>query len=315
MPSQHLLLLLGSFILIWISAGLVIDAVESSAKRMKISPFSFSFIFLGLFTSISEGVIGLTAVTEGQPAIFVGNLLGATLVIFGLILPLLALLNGGIRFNKELSPMQLLASLAYIMLPAVAVLNGSVTLLEGAMLIIGYPLLLLFVKVKRKSIVEILWGSLHSSRFNITSHTLRLVGGLLLMWFASHLLINQVVWLAETTHTSTFLVGLLVLSLGSNVPELVVAVQAVLKKQSTIAYGSYLGSAIANTLIFGLLTVINHNTIYIPDGLSFILPCILLLVALFFFFIRSHKGLSRWEGFVLISIYLLYLGGEWLLKR
>jgi cation:H+ antiporter len=186
---------------------------------------------------------------------------------------------------------------------------------EGLMLALGYPFILIFVKVRRRSVIEVLWGNIISrNHTNISSQSIRLLTGLALLWLASHFLIQQVVWLSAQLQTTPFVVSLLLLSISSNLPELIVAIQAVMKKQTTVAYGNYLGSAIANTLIFGFLTVLSRGTIYVSDGLTFVLPAIVLLVTLFFFFLRSNKGLSRLEGAALIAVYIFYVVAEWQLR-
>ena len=311
----HLLILLVSFVTIWVSAGLVVDSVASMSRRMNLTAFSFSFFFLGLFTSITELTIGLNAVNQGVPTIFIGNLLGATVVLFGLVLPLLALLTGGIRFKKELSPVQLGLTLLYICLPAIAVVNGQVSLAEAVLLVVGYSLIWLLIKVRKQSVLLTMYERMQHSVFSLPNKSWTLIAGVILLIGASHLLVEQTVWLAGTFHTTPFLVSLLLLSIGSNVPEIVVAFQAVMHKKTDVAYGSYLGSAVANAFFFGLLTLVYNQTIYIENGLLLLLPVMILMIVLFFFFLRSEKGLSRVEGVTLLLLYAGYLIGEWLVGR
>lgn len=308
----HLLILIAAFALVWFSAGLVVDTIASMARRFNLTPFSFSFFFLGLFTSITEFMIGVNALGQNQPTIFVGNLLGGTVVLFGLILPLLALMAGGIRFKKELTTLQLGLTLFYICLPAVAVADGKITLLEGAVLLAGYPMIWLLIKIRKQSVLQSMFNQLIRKPFNLPNKGGQMLLGIVLLIIASHLLVRQTLWLAATFDTTPFLVSLLILSIGSNLPELVVAIQAAIRGKTEVAYGNYLGSAVANSAFFGLLTLMHNQTIFIPDGLSLLFPSILLLIVLFFFFLRSEKGLSRVEGVTLLLIYIAYLTGEWL---
>jgi Ca2+/Na+ antiporter len=59
----------------------------------------------------------------------------------------------------------------------------------------------------------------------------------------------------------------------------------------------------------------HQQTIIVRDGLSLLFPAIFLLIILFFFFLRSLKGLSRVEGFTLLLIYVLYIVAEWVVAR
>src|SRR3546814_16263914 len=64
--------------------------------------FTMSFFLLGLLTSLPELVIGLTSIVDGQPEIFVGNLIGGTIILFLLVIPLLALTSQGIKATRPL---------------------------------------------------------------------------------------------------------------------------------------------------------------------------------------------------------------------
>jgi len=73
-------------------------------------------------------------------------------------------------------------------------------------------------------------------------------------------------------------------------------------------FGDLLGSVVANaTLILGVVAVI--NPIYLTNGLqSYLLATVffILLFGLFWWFVRSKKKLERWEGLVLLFVYLLF---------
>lgn len=311
----HVLILIAAFVLVWFSAGLVVDTIASMARRLNLTAFSFSFFFLGLFTSITELMIGLNALNEGEPTIFVGNLLGGTVVLFGLVLPLLAMVTGGIKFKRELSAPQLGLTLLYICLPALAIADGKVTVQEAIFAVCGYPLIWILIKIRKQSVLQSMFNQLSQNRFSLPNKSWQMFLGFGMLVVASHLLVQQTLWLSESFDTSPFLVSLLMLSIGSNIPELVVAVQAALKGKTEVAYGSYLGSAVANTVFFGLLTLIHQETIVVFSGLPLLFPSIVLLIVLFYFFLRSEKGLSRVEGVTLLLVYFAYLVGEWLVGR
>ena len=76
------ILYLASFFVIWYCSGIIIRSVENLAKRLKISPFAMSFFVLGILTSVPEFSIGVNSIINNTPDIFVGNLLGASLIIF-----------------------------------------------------------------------------------------------------------------------------------------------------------------------------------------------------------------------------------------
>src|SRR3989344_1820060 len=107
----HLAIYALSFIGIWIGSGLAISSVERLSKILRVSSFAVSFIVLGFFTSVSELSVGVNSILENDPEIYVGNLIGASIVIFILIIPLLAIAGHNINITPEFRGFNLPASL------------------------------------------------------------------------------------------------------------------------------------------------------------------------------------------------------------
>ena len=79
------------------------------------------------------------------------------------------------------------------------------------------------------------------------------------------------------------------------------------KQKNNIAFGDYLGSAVANTLLFGLLILLNGN--FGVTGEKFFVTAGLMIAGLIAFYISasSKRKISRFEGCVLICFYILFL--------
>ena len=144
----NILLYLISFFFIWFGAGLIVSSASKFSTKLRLSPFAFAFVFLGILTSIPEFSVGLQAVASNKPEIFVGNLLGGIVVIFLVIIPLLAIFGNGISLKHELDNKTLLATLGVILTPSIFILDKKVTTLEGAILVVFYLVLLFLVERK-----------------------------------------------------------------------------------------------------------------------------------------------------------------------
>src|SRR3989339_2170314 len=103
MISIHLIFYLTAFFILWYCSGIIINSVERLAHKFKLSSFAVSFFVLGILTSIPEFSVGINSIINKTPDIFVGNLLGASLIIFILIIPLLAVLGNGVKMIYQLS--------------------------------------------------------------------------------------------------------------------------------------------------------------------------------------------------------------------
>jgi cation:H+ antiporter len=154
-----------------------------------------------------------------------------------------------------------------------------------------------------QEIPEDLLGKRHITAPDI----LKVIAGAAAIFIASYFLVEEAVYFADRLGVPSSLIGLLLLSIGTNVPELVVAAQAIFKKHKDIAFGDYLGSAVANTAIFGFLAL--ANGIFLLEAQGFFVTMLIMLVglSLFYYFARSGRKISYQEGWTLLLFYILFV--------
>ncbi len=305
MVSRFIIFIL-SFFLIWFGAGITISGVNRLSKKLNLSSFAVSFFVLGILTSIPELALGINAIIDNNPPLFIGNLIGGQIVLFFLIIPLLAIVGNGIKLFGELKSKKIFLAFFVIALPAFVILDRKVHVTEGIFLIVSYGLLF-FLFQKRKGLVEGVKDRFHQNdHSSIFQHIGAIMTGVALVFVSSKVIVDNAIYFSQEYNISAYLIGLLILSLGTNLPELSFAVRAVHMGKKDIALGDYIGSASANTLIFGILIALNRKTVSIQN--HFILTFLFLVggMALFLYFIRSKNILSRTEGIVLILLYLAF---------
>ena len=140
---------------------------------------------------------------------------------------------------------------------------------------------------------------------------LLLICGLAGLWLGSETLIKGALSLADRYRVTDALVGMLVLAVGTDLPELFVAFDASFRSLagedlSGIVIGSAIGSAIAQfALVFGVAGFIGYppmKRMFLPRNAFFLVGGI---VAVFLFSMDGH--ISRLEGVLLILYYAAYL--------
>ena len=306
MLIDNILLYFVSFFLLWLGAGLVIASIDGFSKKLRISSFAISFFVLGLLTSIPEFAVGISAIAEHNPEIFVGTYLGGAVVIFLFIIPFLATLGVGIRLTHQLTKTTLILSLCVIGAPALMVLDKRVTNLEGFVLIGLYALLFVFIQRKRG-----VFDSSNEKLMQVNSYSLmdivKLIVGIAIVFISSQQIVDQTLFFSDVLQVSPFIISLLILSLGTNLPELSLAIRAVRSGKKDIALGDYIGSAAANTLLFGVSTLINKGEVLTANNFLTTFIFIVLGLGLFYTFARSERILSRKEGCILLGIYTLFI--------
>lgn len=293
-----LIIYLVSFVAIWIGSGQIVTAVTKLSHRLKISSFVVSFIVLGLATSVPEFAVGLTAVAEGRPAVFIGNLVGGIAIIFLLIIPFVAIVGNGVSFNTNLRRDKLLLSLIACASPAAFLIDGKLSHSEALLAIGLYFLIFLLVQEKTK-----LANKLHFKLVDIAA----LAAGVVIVFVSANVLVDKTVEFAEIFGVTPFLISLLAISLGTNLPEFILAFRSVFSKKKDVILGDYIGSALANVLLIGVFTLLAGGNVAIENHFLVIFVVISIGLALFYYFASSRNSISRKEGLILLAIYILFI--------
>ena len=298
-----------SFFIIWLGAGLIIKSVDKIAEKLKLSAFAVSFFVLGILTSIPEMAISITAVIDKKPEIFVGTLLGGVIVIFLFIIPFLAIVGRGVKITHDLNHRNLILLLIAIATPAFFVIDSRVSNFEGLLLVVFYFIALFIVQIKHgffeKNHTSIMTAKMYSF-FDL----LKVILGITLVYVSSQYIVNQTLVYAQELHFEVFYLSLLVLSIGTNLPELSLAVRAIISGKKDIAFGDYLGSASANTLLFGIFTLINDGEVLTSNSFLFTFGTIVVGLSCFYYFAQTKRKISVKEGLFLLGIYGIFIGYE-----
>ena len=185
-------------------------------------------------------------------------------------------------------------------MPALLILDSALSRTDGIILVIFY-LFFLYYYLREKSN--------HAENNGIKSSLLSSVGsfmaGALLMVIVARVIVLSSEVLLTRLNVSSFLFGLLVLGLGTNLPELTIMLRSQ-KSARDISVANALGSAAANVIILGFLAIfsplsnLRNTSTLLTAG---ILMAVTILVVVFF---RTRDRLSRTEALILVLIYIAF---------
>lgn len=308
MAAQIIVYIL-SFIVIWFAAGIIVNSVDRLAHKLNLSSFVVSFFLLGVLTSIPEISVGINSLINNKPEIFVGNLVGGIIVLFLLIIPLLAVFGNGVKLAHQMNKDHLIFALLVIVVPSVFTLDGAISIGEGLFSILIYSILI-YVIEKKKGLLERIKDNFIHNKNHVDYDLIKIAVAVLIVFLLSKYIVNTTIYFSEIFGISTFLISLIVVSVGTNLPEFSLVVRSLMMKKKEVALGDYLGSAAANTLIFGSLVMAKGSTIFVQD--SFLRTFIFVAggLGLFYIFSRSKQDISRNEGLVLLIVYGAFLIAE-----
>jgi len=301
----HVLYYILSFILIWLGAGFIVSAVDKFAHRLRLSSFAVSFLLLGLLTSTPELAVGFSALSEGKAEIFVGNLLGGVPVIFLFIIPILAIFGNGVQLKHFFSQKALVTTLGVIAAPSLLILDKRLTNPEGALLIFMY-LMLIFILEKHHGLFDSENKQLLRLKAYSLKDVLRVLIGTGMVFIASRAIVDETLYFSSMFSIHPLYISIIVLSLGTNLPELSLAVRSIISGKKDIAFGDYMGSAAANTLFFGIFTLLNPGDVLTANRFSITFLFIVGGLIVFYLFSRTQNSISRKEGFILLSLYVAF---------
>jgi len=313
MNATDILLYIAAFLLIWVGSGFTVKSIESIAHRLKMNTFIVSFVVLGLFTSLPEIFLAINSTIDKRPEVSAGNLIGGIIVLFLLLIPLIAITGKGAKIIKDLSKTRLFVSLVVIVLPSIFLIDSYVGITEGLIFLTTYIALIFFIE-RRKDLPAAVEAKKISkpvkhrkTGFSWKISFGKLILGSILIFISSNIILDNTVKLAEVLNISTFVISLFVISIGTNLPEFTVGIRSILQHDKNLALGNYIGSAAANTLIFGFLILLNPGGVLINDPkIIYTLSLLVIALAVFFVFTVSKKILSSKEGFILLALYTVF---------
>lgn len=308
------------FVLV-ISSGTATHILEKLSKKMKANRFFLATVLIGFSISLPELAIGVAAALRGQPQIALGNIMGANLVNLSWIIGGAAMVMGTIPVIGDFWKRELWVTFAMAVLPLFLMMDERLTRLEGCLLVIAY-LFYVYGLVKGKHVLlkqAKMVGRKASKDGLVMSGNLRhelllLIVSLLVLAVSAWGIINLTISMSASLNVNLYWVGLLLISFVTTLPELALSLFFVEKKKISLVLADILGGVVVNsTLILGLVVII--SPISYKDTMPKAVAGILLLITLglFWVFTKSKHKLERWEGIVLVGIYVMFVGLQFLL--
>lgn len=149
-----------------------------------------------------------------------------------------------------------------------------------------------------------------SNKVTLLLNILKFVIGGAAIYIGAKLLVDKGTELATILHISEDIIGLTMIAIGTSLPELVTTLTAIAKKQSSLSIGNIVGANIIDMSIIlpicgfvsgGTLVLDSMQTAYLDVPVSLGLMMIALIPMLF------TKKLSRWQGILMLALYVCYL--------
>jgi len=307
----YLLFVVGLYLLVK-SADWIIDSSSSMAKKLGVSSLVIGLTVVAFGTSLPELVVNVVAAFKGAAEVSFGNIVGSNIANILLILGVTALIaNVKIESDtvwKEI-PFALLSAFVFFALTTKVFFGGDNFFRwnDGLILLALFVMFLYYVfRMAKKDRSRLgFTKDVEESNWKIG---LMFLLGVVGIYFGGRWTVDGAIFVAGQFGMSEYLISATIVALGTSLPELVVCVVAVLKKNIDLAVGNIIGSNIFNVLwVFGVIPFI--GAVKIPAFIGFDIAILFMATLLLFLlmFVGEKNGLGKKEGFVFLVFYVLYI--------
>ena len=143
---------------------------------------------------------------------------------------------------------------------------------------------------------------------------LLLIVGLALIVFGADWLVDGASGIARRFGLSEFVIGLTIVGMGTSAPEMVVSFIGAFQGNADIAIGNVVGSNIMNTLLILGVTALILPMAVTPSNrkrdipMNLVITVLLIVLGMKYTLFRlGSNGLSRWEGGILLALFIGYM--------
>jgi cation:H+ antiporter len=294
-----------------IGTQLVVDNAVRISKHYRVPETVIGLSVLAIGTDLPELVISLDASMRNlaggdASGIITGNALGSALAQIGFVLGCSGLL-GVLSMSQRYIYRHGSALIGSLMLLFLVGLDGVVTRVEGMILVTVYVLYLasLLDETEGPEGESAAQGRLFDSSSPRTAWFVLALGFTIVIGSAE-LAVSSATNLARAWEIDQTVVAILILGLGSSLPEFAISTKAAFQKRGSLSVGNLIGSNIFDTLVpIGVGALI--MPIAFDSGLlRFELPYLFVLSLLVLFFFVRNRGVHRRESAVVLAAYGVY---------
>ena len=303
------ILLLGFVPLIW-GANMLVNGCTSLAKNSKISNWAIGLTIVAFGTSTPEISVNVFAAFEHDNFIATGNILGSNIFNIGFILGLVFFLHPKIVKSDTLKIETIFAFIAAVVLLVVSkdhffnhdqvnVISRS----EGIIMLIFFAvfIIVLLISIKNSTSKE------EESDFSRSKSIGYILMGIALLIAGGQLIVYSARSFADYFGITERIVALIIISVGTSLPEVVTTLVASRKGNFELVLGNLVGSNVFNVFFaLGLSAIIHKISVWPSINLDIFIH-ILVSTLLLSFIITKNKLLIKVVGGVLVIIYLAYL--------
>ena len=302
--------LLLALLIIVVYSNFFVDEASNLAMQLKMPKMLIALTIAAFGTCAQELAISFNSIAKSNADLTFANVIGSSIVNILLIIGIAAIVKPikvkDITIKKEL-PLLMIITTAFFVLMSDSLFNFNVinglSRADGIMLLCWFLIFILYIlRIVRKNKKEIEEYEKHS----ILKSIVMIIVTLFVIVISSDLIVESATILAEILSVNEKVISMIVIVIGTSLPELIMTVTAAKKGEFEFAIGNIIGTNIFNMcVVLGLPIVIYGG---IKSSAFNLLDTFVVLFSsiIFFLFGRSDKELTRREGIFMVLVFIFY---------
>lgn len=281
-----------------LAADRFVISAASVATILGASPLFIGVVLVGVGTSLPDWLVSAFAAANGDDGLATGNFVGSNTVNIGLALGIAAII-APLAVSGSVLRREAVLSIGAVFAVTLALIDG-IGRLEGIVLLVALPVAFWILRPSDPPPPRPEAAAGKSLPAELTISAVALAATVV----ASRLLVDSASDVALELGVSEAFIGLSLVAVGTSLPEIVVGIQAVRRRQTDLVIGNVLGSNIVNSLgVAGTAALLTPTAPLDSSGLGGAIILMMLFALAAGLLLATGRRLVRWEGAVLVAVY------------
>ncbi len=305
-----LLLLALGIVLIIKGGDVFVDAATWIAEVSGIPKFIVGATVVSVATTLPELLVSVFAAAEGKVDMSIGNAVGSVTANIGLIMALALLFMPMVIKRKDYS-VKFGLMLGAALLIVIFGRGGSFGILPSLLLIAVFIVNVVenIVSARRGMGENAQEEKPAKDKKTVIVNILKFVLGAAAIVWGADLLVDNGSALALMMGVPERVISVTLIAIGTSLPELVTTVTSIVKKQGSLSVGNIIGANIIDlALILPVCSLVSGGALPVTRQIASVdLPACLIIGAVAVIPPLLFKKFSRWQGAVLLALYIAYM--------
>jgi len=310
MIPLYILIFVLSCVILVISGKWLIESLTRIAKFLGWKEFVVAFFTVALGTSLPNIVVGVLSALNKIPQLSLGDIVGGNILDLTLVVALAAFISKkGIYAPSRTVQGSSLFTIGSAILPLVLILDGSLSRIDGIILISAFIIYISWLFRKEDRFKKVYDGVQEIRDFKYFLRDIGiLTGSIILLILGATGIVQSSSFFSQALNLPLIFIGIFIVGVGNALPEAFFSFRAAREGQDWMILGNLMGSVmILATLVLGIVSLI--YPIEILDFPTFAIGRFFLIVSALFFliFLRTGKKITRKEAVFLFLIFLAFV--------